>query len=62
MPDIQVYFEYIIKKHETISENPAIIIHVNKTENRITFKTKTGCYLELSKPETMKLLEALKIK
>ena len=29
---------------------------VNKIENRITFKIKTGYYLELLLPETMKLL------
>ena len=35
-------------------------IHVNKIENRIMFKTKTGYYLKLLTPETMKL-EALKV-
>ena len=54
--DIQDYFEYIIKKHETVTEDPSIMIYVNKTENRITFKIKTGYYLELLTPETMKLL------
>ena len=29
---------------------------VNKIENRITFKIKTGYYLELLLPETMKLV------
>ena len=36
--DIQDYFEYIIKKHATVTDNPPIKIYVNKTENRITFK------------------------
>ena len=36
-------------------DNPAIKIYVNKIENRITFKIKTGYYLELLTPETMKL-------
>ena len=31
-------------------------IHVNKIENRITFKIKGGYYLELLTLETMKLL------
>ena len=31
-------------------------IHVNKIENRVTFKTKNGYSLELLKNETMKLL------
>ena len=32
-------------------------MYVNKKGNRITFKIKTGHYLELSTPETMKLLK-----
>ena len=31
-------------------------IYVNKIENRIRFKIKTGYYLEFLTPETMKLL------
>ena len=31
-------------------------------ENKITFKIKTGYYLELLTPETMKLLESTKSK
>ena len=42
------------KKQETVSDNPTII-YVNKIENRITVRIKTGYYLELSKLETMKL-------
>ena len=38
------------------------MIYVNKTENRITFKIKTGYYLELWTPETMKLLGNTKSK
>ena len=38
------------------------MIHVNKIENRITFKIKKGYYLELSTPETMKLLGSTKSK
>ena len=49
-------FEYIIKKHETISDNPLIQIYTNKTKNRTVFKIKTSYKLELSSPETMKLL------
>ena len=54
--DIQDYFEYILKKHGDNVDNPSIKIYVNKIENRITFKIKTGYYLELLTPETMKLL------
>ena len=45
--DIQYYFQYIIKKHEKEADNPPIRIHVNKMENRITFKIKTGYCFEL---------------
>ena len=40
--DIQDYFEYIIKKHETIVDNPPVQIYMNKIKNRIVFKIKTG--------------------
>ena len=35
---------------------------MNKIENRITFKIKTGYYLELLTPQTMKLLGSIKNK
>ena len=54
--DIQDYFEYILRKHSEIVDNPPIRIYVNRIENRITFKIKSGYYLELLTPETMKLL------
>ena len=38
------------------------MIYVNKTENRITFKIKTGYCLQLLMPETMKLLQSTKSK
>ena len=43
------------KRNENI-DKPSIRIYANKIENRITFKIKTGYYLELLTPETMKLL------
>ena len=60
--DIQYYFEYILKKHETVTDNPSIRIYINKIENRITFKIKTGYYLKILTPETMKLLGSTKSK
>ena len=59
---IHDYFEYILKKYETTTDNPSIMINVNKTENRITVKIKTGYYLELLTPETMKLLQSTQSK
>ena len=53
---MQDYFEFIIKKHETLTDNPSIKIYSNKIKNRIVFRIKTGYKLELLTPETMKLL------
>ena len=52
--NIQYYFEFIIKKHENLIENPPVQIYSSKIKNRIVFKIKTGCKLELLSPETMK--------
>ena len=38
------------------------MIYLNKIENRISFKIKTGYYLKLLTPETMKLLGSTKSK
>ena len=58
--DIQDYFECIIKKHETLTENPLVEIYVNRIKNRIVLKIKTGYKLQLLTPETMKLLGSTK--
>ena len=60
IPAIQNYIEYIIKKHETITETAPILIYANKTSNKIVFKIKTGYKLELLSKETMKLLGSTK--
>ena len=52
----------ILKKHREQTDNPSIRIYVIKIENRITFKIKTGHYLKLLMPETMKLLGSIKNK
>ena len=46
-------FKNIKKKHvEKINDNnnPSMKTYGNKVENKITFKIKTGYYLELLKP------------
>ena len=53
--DIRDYFEYIIKKNETIANNPPVQIYVNKIKNKLIFKIKTGCKLESLSSETIKL-------
>ena len=40
--DIQDYFEFMIKKHETLTEDLPIEIYPNKIKNKIVFKIKTG--------------------
>ena len=44
------------KKHNEKIDNSSIKKYVNKIVNRITFKTKTGYYLEFLTFEKMKLL------
>ena len=58
--DIQDYFEYTIKKHGPIADNPPVQIYVHKIKNRVVFKTKTGYKLELLSEETMQLLGSSK--
>ena len=58
--DIQDYFEFIIKKHKILTENPPVQIYLNKIKSRIVSKIKTGYKLELLTPETMKLLGSTK--
>ena len=55
--DIQDCFKYILKRHKKVTDNPPIVIHINKIENIIMFKIKTEYYLELLTLETVKLLK-----
>ena len=43
---LQNYFEYIIKKHETVTDVSPVLIYVNEMDNRIVFKIKSGYKLE----------------
>ena len=54
--NIQDYFEYIIKKHETLADKPLIQIYIDKIQNRVKFQIISGYYLQLLTPETMKIL------
>ena len=56
LPDIQDYCECILKKHNGKIDHPTKKMYANKSENRIIFRIKTGYYLELLTPETVKLL------
>ena len=53
---LQNYFEYFIKKHETIADISPVLIYVNEINNRIFLKIKSGYKLELLLKETMRLL------
>ena len=57
---IEDYFEFIMKKHVILTDNPSIKIYSNKIKNRMVFKIKNGYKLELLTPETMKLLGSTK--
>ena len=52
--DIQDYIKYIIKKHEILTASPPIYIYINRINNKLVFKIKDACKLELQTPETMK--------
>ena len=57
--DIHNCFEYNMKKRLLILQKK---IYINKIENTIMLKIKTGYYLELLTPETIKLLGSTKSK
>ena len=54
--DIQDYFEYILKKHGESIGNVSVKTYVNKIKKRIRFRIKNGYSVEISTPETIKLL------
>ena len=56
--EIQDYFKFIIKKHETFTKNLPVQIYPNKIKNRIVFKIKTSYKSELLTLETMRLLRS----
>ena len=60
--DIRNYFEYILKTQGEKAANPSLRIFINKIKKRISFKIKTGYYLELLTPEIIKLLGSTKSK
>ena len=43
--DIRDYFTYMLKRYETVTDNPSIKIYLNKIENRITFKKRQDIIL-----------------
>ena len=45
------YFEYIIQKHETLTENLPIRIYINRIENRVTWEKWIVTVMENNTPE-----------
>ena len=45
IPDIQDYFEYILKKHSESVDNPSVIIYVNKIQIELRLKLKIDIIL-----------------
>ena len=52
----KIIFIIFKKKYWESVDNPSVQIYVNKIENKVTFKIKNRCSLDLLTPETMKLL------
>ena len=59
--DIQDYFEFVIKRHDPLTENPPVQIYPNKIKHRIVFKLKTDYELELLTPEMSIQIKIVKI-
>ena len=52
---IQDYINYIIKNMKNYPFNPPVHIYINRINNRLMFKIKDRCKLELWTPEATKL-------
>ena len=50
------------KKHREKTDNVSIRIYVNKIENTITFRIRTGYYREILMAEQWNCLEVLKVR
>ena len=49
-----------MKKQGTLPTNPPVHIYINRIKDRLVFKRKDGCRLELQTPETINYLVAQK--
>ena len=52
----KIILSALLKKHETIVDNPPVQVYTNKIKNRVVFRIKTDYKLELLSRETTKLL------
>ena len=53
MSDIQDFIEYIMKNHETLTNNPPIFINFHSINERSVLRIKHENKLELQAAETM---------
>ena len=60
--DIQDYFEKILKNNGEKKVKPSVKIYINKIENTITFRIKTGYYLEHLLQKQCNYFEALNVR
>ena len=60
LSNIKDFIASIIKKHETLTAVPPIYFYINRINNRLEFKIKNVCELELQTPATMNLFEITK--
>ena len=56
MSYVEDYFDHIIKKHKTMTDNRPIRTYVKRIGNKITFKISSQTYPTLLTTETKKLL------
>ena len=54
--DIQDDFEYMLVKHQTVTDNPSRGICINNIEKKNIFKIETGYNPKVITPETIRLL------
>ena len=57
---VQDYFEFIIKKHKTLTENLPIQIYSSKIKNRIVFKITNGVQIRIVPPWTNEIVRKYK--
>ena len=60
--DIQDYCENILKNNGEKKVKPSVKIYINKIENTITFRIKTGYYLEHLLQKQCNYFEALNVR
>lgn len=58
--DVQSYFDYVVKKHETLTDSPPIQIYVNRIENGINYELRLDTILRFPCLKILSYLVAVK--